>query len=87
MMKFFVYALYNSANDKIYVGQTENLDDRITMHSAKFFKNAYTSRFSGAWELFYQENFRTRKEALRREKQLKSFRGREFLKNLVKKHE
>ncbi|MDP3880759.1 MAG: GIY-YIG nuclease family protein [bacterium] len=83
-MKFFVYALYNSAHDRIYVGQTENLELRITMHSSKFFKNAYTSKFSGSWNLFYQESFSTRRDALKREKQLKSFRGREFLKKKLK---
>jgi predicted GIY-YIG superfamily endonuclease len=35
---------------------------------------------AGTWRLVYTEQFETRVEALRREKQLKSYRGRVFLK-------
>jgi len=80
---YYVYVLYNKIYDKIYIGQTENLKERILAHNDKRFKQSYTSRFSGLWEILYQEKVSDRKDALRREKQLKSYRGREFLKNLI----
>ncbi|MBI3627836.1 MAG: GIY-YIG nuclease family protein [Candidatus Sungbacteria bacterium] len=80
---YFVYALYNKKFDKIYVGQTENLEKRLTLHEEKTFKNSFTSRFDGHWDLIYSEHLTTRREALRREKQLKSFRGREFIKKYI----
>ncbi len=79
----YVYAIYNRKNDKIYIGQTGNLDDRLKLHSNKTFKNCYTSRFDGTWELIYKEEVKNRKEALKREKQLKSYRGREYIKNHI----
>jgi len=79
---YCVYAIYNKENKKIYIGQTENLEERLKLHNNKVFKNSYTSRFSGEWTLIYREFFQTRQEVLRREKQLKSFKGRKF----VKKH-
>ena len=81
---YSVYALFNDKHKKTYIGQTENLEERLILHKNKFFKNSYTSRFDCDWRLIYSENnFQTRKEALIREKQLKSYRGREFIRQQV----
>ncbi|MEK7498168.1 MAG: GIY-YIG nuclease family protein [Patescibacteria group bacterium] len=80
---YYVYALFNRENSKIYIGQTESLKVRVGLHNNKIFENSYTSRFSGRWELIYKEELLSRKEALRREKQLKSYRGREFVKKYI----
>ncbi len=80
---YYVYAVYNQENNKIYIGQTENLDERLRLHNDKELKGSYTSRFSGKWRLIYKEEKGTRKDALVREKQLKSYRGREFIKKLI----
>ncbi len=79
---YTVYAIYNKENEKIYIGQTENLEVRLSQHTAHKLKG-YTSRYSGSWVLIYKEETKTRKEALVREKQLKSFRGREFIKKHI----
>ncbi len=78
-----VYAIYNQENDKIYIGQTKDLDERLKLHNNREFKGSYTSRFSGYWRLVYKEKVKTKGEALLREKQLKSYRGREFIKKLI----
>lgn len=80
-----VYVLYNKKNYKFYIGQTIDLAERLLLHRNKFFKNSYTSRFDGTWNVVYKEQFVTRTESLKREKQLKSFRGREFIKKTVLK--
>ncbi|MDO8466799.1 MAG: GIY-YIG nuclease family protein [bacterium] len=79
---FTIYAIYNKQNKKFYIGQTDDLEQRIKFHNEKMFKG-YTSRFDGSWELIYSETVSTRPEALLREKQLKSFRGREFIKKQI----
>ena len=80
---FYVYTIYNKDNNKIYIGQTENLKERLKLHNNKTFKNSYTSRYSGKWKLIYKELLNTRSEAIRREKQLKSYRGRQFIKSFI----
>lgn len=79
---YFIYALYNRKHDKIYIGQTEDLVKRIEMHNEHVL-NGYTSRFDGKWALIYKEEAEDRKAALIRERQLKSFRGREFIKKHI----
>ena len=80
---FHVYAIYNEKNNKIYIVQTSNLPSRLELHNKKEFKRCYTARFDGKWELVYTESLDTRQEALNRERQLKSYQGRQFVKNLI----
>lgn len=79
---YFVYALYNNKFDKIYIGQTEDLKTRLHLHDSRVFERSYTARLDGEWKLIYVEEVVSRQAALRREKQLKTYRGREF----VRKH-
>jgi putative endonuclease len=79
---FAVYAVYNQEREKIYIGQTQNLEERLKMHNDHAL-GGYTSHFSGTWIVIYKEDVLTRQEALVREKQLKSFRGREFIRKHI----
>lgn len=85
-MKYFVYVIRNNKNNKIYIGQTSNLKNRVDRHNC-LLKNKATSYTSknkddGEWLLIYSEELNDRKEAIIREKQLKSYQGRLFIKNL-----
>lgn len=82
---FSVYAIKNQ-NDKIYIGHTATLSERLMRHNG-LLKNkikSYTSKNKGIWSLVYEEKFCTRGEALQREKELKSSRGRNFIRNMIK---
>ncbi|MBI2476147.1 MAG: GIY-YIG nuclease family protein [Candidatus Taylorbacteria bacterium] len=83
---YYIYAIYNTIADKIYIGQSENLEERLKWHNEKRFKG-YTSRFEGRWKIIYREECQTRLDALKREKQLKSYRGREFIKKYLQDKE
>lgn len=77
-----IYAVYNREAGKIYIGQTIDLKQRLKLDNEHTF-NGYTSRFPGKWELIYNESVATRQEALVREKQLKSHKGRDSLKSHI----
>ncbi len=79
---YIVYAIYNATVDKYYIGQTIDLENRLYLHYTKEFCG-YTSRFDGLWEVIYSEEVSNRHEALLREKQLKSFQGRQFVKSYI----
>ena len=79
---FFVYAIYNQVAKKFYIGQSHDIKKRLEEHNSHSFKG-YTSRFEGEWKLIYEESVDTRSEALVREKQLKSYRGRESLRKYI----
>lgn len=73
---FFVYVIYNKKHQKIYIGQTSDLSERLRLHNSHELKKSFTSRFDGEWELIYKEEFSERLSALKREQQLKSYQGR-----------
>lgn len=79
----YVYAIYNKECNKIYIGQSENPEERLILHNNKTFKNSYTARLTGKWVLIYTEKVNDRKQGLIREKQLKSYRGREYIKQYI----
>ncbi|OAQ38626.1 endonuclease [Pedobacter psychrophilus] len=74
---FKVYALYSEKYNKIYIGFTSNLEQRLTSHNELATKG-YTIKYR-PWKLIHQEGFETKSEAMQREKQLKSAKGREFI--------
>ena len=76
---FFVYVIWNGS--RFYVGQTHDLETRVAQHNdPKNTFSKFTKRYPGPWELVHQEEFPSRKEAMAREKQLKSGQGRAWLK-------
>lgn len=79
---FFVYVLYSSSFDKIYVGFTSDLENRFKSHN-ELSKKGWTIRFR-PWEIVYTEEFQEKQDAMRREKQLKSAAGRDFIWTIVR---
>ncbi|MBP9739027.1 GIY-YIG nuclease family protein [Candidatus Saccharibacteria bacterium] len=78
---YIVYVLHSSQLGSRYIGQTSNLSKRLSDHNSG--ESKYT-KGKGHWELVYEEHFDTRAEAMRREKYLKTGKGRDFLSNLGK---
>lgn len=86
---FYAYVIQNNKNDKTYVGHSINLEERLKRHNDNL-KNksksyTYKNKSDGKWELIHKEEFHNRKEAVKREKELKSYQGRLFIKKLIKK--
>lgn len=73
IMSFYVYILRTSANT-LYVGQTNNLENRIKEHQSKTVKSSKYVRSFPSFELVYSETLPTRSEALKREYELKNWK-------------
>ena len=67
----------SSDSDFFYKGHCADLNVRLNQHNAG--KVASTKRFA-PFEFVYYESFRTREEAITREKYFKTAAGRRFLK-------
>ncbi|MBI2275626.1 MAG: GIY-YIG nuclease family protein [Bacteroidetes bacterium] len=79
-----VYILYSPSHNKIYVGYTSNLEQRLLSHN-ELGKKGWTIRFR-PWILVHTEEYTTKSEAISREKILKGAKGREWIWNeLIKK--
>ncbi len=74
---FYVYALWSSSYKKIYVGFSENPDQRLADHNKG--KSKWTKKYK-PWQRFYLKSFEDKISALKHEKYLKSGWGRRKLK-------
>jgi putative endonuclease len=81
-MPYFVYILYSKKVDKYYVGETENIQDRIKSHLVGISK--YTA-IANDWVMVHSEEYATRLEALRREKEIKRMKSRKYIVSILSK--
>ncbi len=81
-MKFWnVYIMTNRLNGVLYVGVTDNLDERVKEHKLKAFPKSFTAKYN-CDKLVYFEQFENGEEAIKREKQMKKWK-REWKINLI----
>ena len=80
-MSFYTYVLYSECFDKTYVGFTADLSLRLQFHNCNL-NSGWTKRYQ-PWEVLYFEEFSDKSTAMTREQQLKSYQGRQFIRQLV----
>ncbi len=73
---YYVYILKSLKNGFIYVGSTENMENRINRHNSGKVKS---TQFYKPWELKEVREYSTRSEAVREERFLKSGQQKELL--------
>jgi putative endonuclease len=77
-MPFFVYILQSKKDNKHYIGMTSNLEQRLFQHNSGLVKS---TKNRIPLELIYSEEFENKSDALNREKELKTKKGKlSFLK-------
>lgn len=78
---FTVYVLCSKSNGWFYTGSTSDLPKRLKRHNSNLNRS---TKNRGPWELVHTEVFSTRAEAVRRERELKTGKGREELKKILR---
>ena len=77
---YTTYILRNTNSGRHYIGSTNDLKRRIDEHNRGQTKS---TRQEGIWVLLYEEEFPSAIEALRRERQIKSYKGGNAFKSLI----
>ena len=81
-MKFYyVYVLHNFSKNFVYIGYSENLKQRIQEHNEGKVKS---TKAHLPLKLIFYEAYPTKSDAKRREKYLKSNKGRTTLMTMLK---
>ena len=78
----YVYVILSKKDDKLYIGYTQNLRERIKEHNAK--KN-FSTKSKIPLQLVYVEAGLNQDDAERRENYFKTTQGRRFLKLRIRK--
>lgn len=76
----WMYILRNENTDRYYIGSTSDLGRRIKQHRLGLTR---TTRVLGTYTLVYVEEFDSISEARLREKKLKSYKSKKYIKWLI----
>jgi putative endonuclease len=77
---FYLYILQNEQTDRYYIGSTNDLERRLKEHQRG---RTRTTRILRTNKLVYFEEYSTEKEARNREKKLKSYKSKKYIKWLI----
>jgi len=78
----YVYLLENQNDKGWYIGMTTDLRRRLKEHQSG--KGGRTTKLKKNWKLIYFEGYVNRKDAIGRERFLKSGSGRKYIKKQLK---
>ncbi|MGB9702859.1 MAG: GIY-YIG nuclease family protein, partial [Candidatus Kapaibacteriota bacterium] len=73
---FYVYILYSPSHNRFYIGQTNNLNNRLFRHNSG---QVLSTKHYRPWILIFSKQFDSRADALIEEKRLKAFKNPAFL--------
>jgi len=78
---YTVYILKSQKSGKYYIGYTSDINQRIKYHNSG--KNISTKK-GIPWAIIYTEQFKDKKSAWLRERQIKKYKGGEAFKKLIR---
>ena len=76
--KYYIYILYSSLKERYYVGQTDNLDNRLERHNQGKVKS---TKYGVPWKLVHKIKVETRSEAVLLERKIKKRGAKRFIDN------
>jgi len=80
-VKYFVYILQSLKDGSYYIGITKNLQKRLEFHNKGLQRS---TKRKIPYKLIYFEEYSNKREALKREKQLKRFKCGNAFKKLIR---
>ena len=81
-MDFAVYILFSESKNRFYIGFTSNLEERLIRHNQK--SKGFTGNVND-WKVVYTEKYQTKELAQKREFQIKSWKSRIKIQELILK--
>jgi putative endonuclease len=79
-MPYYLYILQSETTNRYYIGQTVDVAARVIYHNANY---SLSLKNRGPWTLIYTEKYASRSEAVRRERQIKSWKDRRMIAKLL----
>ncbi len=77
---YTVYIIQNSLTKKYYTGYTKNLTNRLRRHNTG---QNISTKSAGSWTVVHTEQFDSKAEAWKCERQIKKYKGGEAFKKLL----
>ncbi|SCX07262.1 GIY-YIG nuclease family protein [Flavobacterium saliperosum] len=81
-MEFIVCILFSETKNRYYIGFISNLEERIVRHNQK--SKGFTGNVND-WKIVFTEKHETKEQAQQRELQIKSWKSRSKIQELIVK--
>jgi len=79
---FITYIIYSAIKNRFYIGHTgDNISERIRKHNSDH--KGFTGGL-GDWNLKYSETFSSKELAYKREREIKSWKSRKRVEELIR---
>ncbi len=79
---YLTYILKSLKSNKFYVGYSGDFKNRLALHNNNV---VFATKNKGPWQLIYSEQFTSEKDAIARERQIKSWKSRKAIEKLILK--
>ena len=73
----YLYILYSKSSQKFYIGETNNINERVIKHNNHSYSNSFT-KIANDWEIVLTFNCTDRDEALYLERFIKRMKSKTF---------
>ena len=80
MEAYYLYIIFSEALNKYYIGHTANIQERIRKHNTNH--KGFTGK-ANDWKLAYSEEYMDKSQAYKRERQLKSWKNKSRIEQLI----
>jgi len=78
---FFLYILESLPTGRYYIGSAQNVVKRLAQHNAG---KTRSTKYYRPWKIIYTEAFPSQREAIQRERQVKSWKNRDYIVKTLK---
>ena len=82
-MSYYIYVLKSKIDNRFYTGYTRDLKLRFKLHNQG---KVFSTNNRKPFDLVYYEACRSQDDATHREKYLKTFHGKQFIRNRLKSY-
>jgi putative endonuclease len=83
VLMYYTYVLQSTTDEGLYTGFTQDLKQRFEQHNKG---QVESTRDRGPFTLIYYEACLNQKDALKRERYLKTYHGKQYLKGRLKSY-
>ena len=79
-MAHFVYIVHSTSRNRFYIGASSQPEERLKKHNNRH--KGFTAS-AADWKIVHREEFENKTEALAREKEIKSWKSAERIRQLI----
>ena len=79
----YLYILYSKSINRYYVGETADIDNRLSQHNAHYFSKSFT-KTAEDWDVVLSKKCSDKADSVYLERFIKRMKSRKFIEKIIK---